>query len=414
MAKKKKKAASPQSSFNLASAPQVLNPAAITASLSSLSTLDQELLAMANSKHKQLPHFGHTDECQCGSSHADPNTPAKVDLIVLIDTSGSMGPKAQAIEAAATTAIEEATKKCRVDLAVKYLGIGNQFAGTTIFTTTARDHLASSGCANSYADIHSEEGADTISDLASCSSIWREGACRAIFYVSDEPLDRGAGQDANDTAATYQAIGIAQANQVSVFAHLAPGTGFHANPGTIQDYTDLCEKTGGRVFIGQPATVSLYEELLKDVICEACKGCKRAEIPNYSPCFSIVWADSAVDNFESEDFEVLLIKATNCYDNLAFNCLTIGRITILDAGGNPVPTLPDGRPSIEVFPKGPICFDELPACSQREPACKVREIAIRSQNTVPGNYQLKLENITYNLNFQYSTNDSFLLEIVTD
>lgn len=384
-----------------------------TTSHPALSPLDKELLTMAGKKSKRLKHFQHDDHCACSTSATTGET-SKVDLIVLIDTSGSMGPKAKAIELATQTAIDESVKRCQVDLKVEYLGIGSAFSNTTIFSTTASDYLNKAGCKSKYADKHPEEGADTISDLSSCPEIWREDACKAIFYVSDEPLDKGADQSAADTAAAQQAINIAAANDVRVFAHLAPGTPWHNNADTIKDYTDLCEQTGGIVYIGQAATASLYEEILKEVICGACKGCKRADMPDYSPCLSVVWGDSPKDCLESEDFELLFIKATNCYDNLLFRSLTIAKITILDVAGKPPAPLPDGRPSIEVFPKGPICFGDLLPCSEREPSCKVRELAIRFQNTIPGKYQLKLEDVNYELHFQYETADTFLLDVVVD
>lgn len=377
---------------------------------------EAHLVELANSKFSQLDHCkdGHADDCPCTGSSGGGRAPAKVDLIILVDTSGSMGPKAAAINDAAMVALDRAKKSCNVDLQATWLGLGGVFNGTQ-FNQTCQDLLDKAGFKGQTATPgHPEEGADAIADLSNCSNIWREGACRTIFYISDEPLDLGAPQNSADTAAAQLAIAAALANNVKLFAHLAPGTEFSTNPATIQDFTDLCTQTGGEAFIGNPATVEEYEKLLEKAVCQACGNCVTLELPTIAPCFSVTWGDSACDCMETNDFERLLIKACNCYSNVAFHNLMIGKLIILDNAGNEVLTLPDGTPSVEVIPSGPICFGELGPCSNNTPSCKAREIVIRTRGAVGGNYQLKFENICFEVVNSFNTAECFTLKLCKD
>lgn len=379
-------------------------------------SLEAYLLEIAGQKFNQLEHCdeGHEADCPCGSTGGGSSRPQKVDLMILIDTSGSMGPKAQAINDAATAAMDQAKKQCNVDLQATWLGIEGTYGGTQ-FNQTCRNFLNANGCTAQTADPgHNEEGADSIADLSNCPNIWREGACRAIFYISDEPLNRGAGQGPDDDAATVAAIAAAQANNVRVFAHLAPGTGFDSNPGTIQNFTDLCVQTGGQAFIGNPATVAEYEQILVIAICQACSGCTTLELPEASPCFSVSWGDSDCDCLETNDFELLLIKVCNCYSNVSFQNLSIGRLILTDSAGNPVSNLPDGTPSVEVLPSGPICFGDLGPCVNNTPTCKAREIVIRTRGALPGTYQLKFVNICFDVVNHFATEECFLFNLCRD
>ncbi|MBK9014998.1 MAG: hypothetical protein IPM82_13505 [Saprospiraceae bacterium] len=107
----------------------------------------------------------------------------------------------------------------------------------------------------------------------------------------------------------------------------------HTNPlgawaNVIQNYTDLCTKTGGKVFFSATADKDKCIELLQEVICNACGGCKEVKLPDAAPCLSITWGDSKCECMEANDFEVLAITACNCYSNIAFENLMIGRIVV--------------------------------------------------------------------------------------
>ncbi|MCB0594698.1 MAG: hypothetical protein H6557_24835 [Lewinellaceae bacterium] len=394
-------------------------------------TLEAHLLELANSKHAQLEHCEekHAEDCPCSSPSGGAGIPTKVDLIVLIDTSGSMRTKAQAIHDAAMTALDNAKKSCNVDLVPVFLGIEGTFVfgdPEFEFDQTCRNFLINKGCDKQIADPqntppavqgYKEEGADSITDLCNCPNIWREGACRAIFYISDEPLNQGGPQGDDDIAATQIAIAAAQANNVKVFAHLAKGS-YNKNKKTQNDYKNLCYQTGGEPFIDEKfdsePLVEKYERLLEKAICQACGNCATLELPAVSPCFSVTWGDSDCDCMETNDFELLLIKACNCYSNVAFHNLMIGKLTILDSEGKEVVQLPDGTPSVEVLPSGPICFGELPPCSENTPSCKAREIVIRTRGAIAGNYQLKFENVCFDVVNSFATEQCFTLNLCKD
>lgn len=376
--------------------------------------LEQKLLILADQKFNKLEDSGDQEECPCNTTIGNTQKTTKVDLIILVDTSGSMGSKAKAVNDAADKAIKAASQKCNVDLKVTWLGIEGKFASTK-FDTSAREYLIENGCKPKYAKPgYTEEGADTIADLVECSHIWREDACRAIFYISDEPLDESAPQGTVDALATQGAIQIAQGNDVTVFAHLESGLGFHTVEGTAKDYKDLCEQTGGKAYIGEKASIGLYEQILTEVICSACGTCASVDLPNVAPCISVLWGDSDCDCIESNDLEVLMIKVSNCYDNIAFEQLVIGEVQLTDLEGNAVPNLPDGTPSLEVYPSGPICFGDLAACTDAKPTAKAREIVVRSRGAIDGQYKLTLHNITFSVTHRLSTENDFVINVCRD
>lgn len=347
----------------------------------------------------------------CPCSTPTSGTTAKVDLVVLIDTSGSMGQKGAAISAVADAAIEEAMKKCPTDLRVEWLGLRNPFPGTK-FTQSHRAYLAGLNLSPApvlFSIDQSEEGADSSADIAQYFD-WREGACRAIFYISDEPLDLGAPQNAADDAATANAIAVCNANNVTVFTHLVQG-GHHTDPATIANYTDLATQTNGKETIGGLGDEAQYRDLLQDVICNACGGCKEVEWPDIHPCISVTWGDGKCDSLETNDLEVLSISVCNCYSNVTFRDFEIGYLWVSDKNGKPVATLPDGTNSVEALPPGPICFGDIGPCKDGEASCVTREFVLSACSAKQGEYQLRIGGICYHVCKDYLTDACFKLEL---
>ncbi|MEZ4934798.1 MAG: hypothetical protein R2788_22040 [Saprospiraceae bacterium] len=431
MAKSKKKTVVEQKTTDPKTAPRiaskkVLAPGDIRSC--SNAELETHLLKVAEQKHSQLEHCEeeHGEKCPCSSGGKSGS--GMVDLIVLIDTSGSMSRIANAVDAAARDAIEKSKEKCETDLKVTYLGVDGTFS-TTVFNKSHRKYITDIhgtgvvlAADTGHVGLKSEQGANAIQDLSKYAE-WREGACRAIFYISDEELDSISprGDLANEAAVTLSAINEANLNNVTVFAHHVtqqhpkPPAPLGAWANVIQNYKDLCESTGGKAYFSDTANADQYVELLQEVICNACgSGCTKLELPNVSPCFSVVWGDSDCDCMETNDFEVLLIKACNCYSNLAFQNLTIGRLIVLDSAGKPVATLPDGNPSVEVLPSGPICFGNLEPCTDNTPTCKAREFIIRTRGALSGKYQLKFEAICFDVVNKFSTEQCFTLDLCKD
>jgi len=219
----------------------------------------------------------------CGGNADKP----AVDLIILMDQSGSMGAFADSISAAASQGISRAQLQCDTDLRVQFLGVdGVNFPGTS-FTTSHRTYLntlagTSLTLAGDVAPIgyQTEQGANAIEDLSEKFD-WRPDACRAIFYISDEELDGccpfriwgSVSELSNETNEVNSAITAAQNNSVAVFSHLIDYGNLSVEMFNL--YQKLSDQTGGTHIKSSPAAVTkkYYESLLPDIICNACNGC---------------------------------------------------------------------------------------------------------------------------------------------
>ncbi len=373
--------------------------------------LDNYLIRLNETK------VNHLDTCKgekaCSCSGGDTSDGGKVDLIVLIDTSGSMGGAASSVSAAAAKAVELAKERCPGDLKVAYMGVEGTWAGTN-FITNHLSYLQSINAPSTiyaantnYVGYSAEQGANAIQDLSQYYN-WREGACRAIFYISDEELDSISplGDFANETAATNAAIAAANAQQVTVFAH-------HLNyqgraPQIIQNYKDLCANTGGTYYESATPNADEYVKMLAEIICKACGSkCKSIAVPDIHPCISITWGDSDCDCIETDDFEVMHITVCNCYSNVIFKDFSIGYIYVTDEFGRAVPTLPDGSLSVQALPIGPFCFGDIGPCLDGKPTCKSRQFVLSTRGAKSGKYKVNIGAICYDVCFHYDTNACF-------
>ena len=374
-------------------------------------------------KRQANRHFA-LDSCK-SEKHACPcatpvggQTPV-VDLVIMIDTSVSMSDNGAAISAVANRAIKAAKKKCPTDLRVEWFGIQGTFSGTN-FSQTHRNYINALGLSpapvffSSTQDLSmmgdQEEGADATADIAKYFD-WREGACRAVFYISDESLDQGNPHGAADDAAVSNAITLAKANNVTVFTHLVDGAGASTNPPDIANYTDMAEKTGGKATIGGLGDEKQYLTLLQDIICNACGGCKEVDMPDLTPCISVSWGDGKCDSLETDDVETLSISVCNCYTNVTFTDFEIGYIWVSDDKGKPVPNLPDGTSSVEAVPVGPYCFGDIMPCEKGEASCVTREFVLNSRGAKPGKYRLNIGGICYGVTTHYLKSKCFELEL---
>ena len=262
---------------------------------------------------------------------------------------------------------------------VGYLGdITTQLAGSQ-FTQSHQQYLESIGATGPFKQDEAqpagditypgEEGADSIADLCNFYD-WREDACRSIFYISDTALD---GYSAFYDAAASNATAAALANGVVLFAHKIPG----GDPLIEASYDKMTGPTGGSAYHG-PVDAAKYVELLKNAICKACGSeCRALKLPDIKPCLSISWGNSECDCFETDDTEIAYISACNCYSNITLANLHISYLVVTMEDGSPVPALPDGTPSVQIAPLGPICFGDIPPC--REGREQLRDQAGRAE-----------------------------------
>jgi hypothetical protein len=394
--------------------------------------LNDHLGAKCTAKKNRLKPCHDEIAHGCGCGGASHTTSGLVDLVILIDGSGSMSTAAKLVNSAAINALEIAQKKCPSDLRVVWLTVDNAIPGATPsgsggwpgtnFTQTHEQYLNGIGATGPFFQNatpqtgapYNEQGADAVADVSKFFD-WRPGACRAVFYISDTTLDAGWTQGPDDTAAATNAIAQALANQVTVFTHFViPHQESSSDvPATRADYQALCSQTGGTFYEGA-VSKEKYVEILTDVVCHACGGCKEIKAPDLGPCVSISWGDSDCDCMETDDVEVFCITLCNCYSNVTFENVVVGTILVTDATGNPVPTLPDGTPSVQAIPIGPICFGSIGPCRDGRATCVSREFVLRTRGAKGGAYQIHVGPICYSIAFHYQKDECFLINLCQD
>ncbi|HJR06380.1 MAG TPA: hypothetical protein VJ842_03895 [Pyrinomonadaceae bacterium] len=143
--------------------------------------------------------------------------------------------------------------------------------------------------------------------------------------------------------------------------------------------------------------------------------CVAVKLPEIKPCISVSWGDSPCDCLETDDVEVLCISVCNCYTNVTFKDLTIARIVITDTKGNPVPVLPDGTPSVQVFPSGPICFGDIRPCrGKNRPYCVSRELVVYTRGAKGGSYRLSFEGVCFSVSHEFQSEHCYVVELCQD
>lgn len=164
-------------------------------------------------------------------------------------------------------------------------------------------------------------------------------------------------------------------------------------------------------FLAQNAIKVEVDEAGCDCDCD----CVPMEFPNIHPCISVAWGDTACDCMETDDVEVLCVSVCNCYSNVTFNNLTIGQIWVTDMAGNPVPTLPDGTPSVQIIPSGPICFGDIGPCRDKDhPTCVSRELVLYTRGAIGQNYKLMFSAICFDVCHQFQSEQCFTMKLCQD
>jgi hypothetical protein len=102
---------------------------------------------------------------------------------------------------------------------------------------------------------------------------------------------------------------------------------------------------------------------------------------NFAPIFSIQWGDSASDQFEDEDTEIIYIRIHNPFRNLMFRGVKIFNIRVV-----PNQVLPNGEDALQLIPAEIACFDEIEPCSYVS-----RDFAFLLKNAIPQAYQIMFD-----------------------
>ena len=313
---------------------------------------------------------------------------AVTDLVVLIDTSGSMADEAADLSAAADAAIAAAAAGCPSDLRVDWFGIEGTWPATN-FTQSYRDALGVPDAQLIGQPGQDEDGAAAIVDLARHYG-WRSGAARAIFYLGDEALRGGDPHNVEDVTAADMAIDEAVAHGVTVFTYF--GTSASGDAGAVaNEYARVAQQTGGQAFTAPVASVGGFQAVLESVICSAgTEACTEAKLPTIAPCIRLHWGDGERDRLETDDVEVMCITVTNPHSNLTLRNFTL-HLSLTTENGDPAPLLPDGSPSVMVRPESQICFGDIGPCdptSSSAPSGVSREVVLIARGAEEAAYLL--------------------------
>jgi len=137
--------------------------------------------------------------------------------------------------------------------------------------------------------------------------------------------------------------------------------------------------------------------------------CTALDLPHLTPRISITWGNSPCDGMESDDTEVMSVTICNPYSNVTFTALTAAHMHLVTEDGSPVPSAPDGTPSVTLVPRGPQCFGDIAPCS-----CVTREFAVRTRGAKPGAYHLHVDGICFDVCMHQDTSACFILPVCKD
>lgn len=370
----------------------------------------------------------------CSCSPSDDSSKDKVDLIILVDSSGSMSTTWSAILDSTANLDDVIKGKCGAETRITKLSLDNSDDANNPGTYSVpgyinhEDYLRNTAGYSGPLFTNSDKGADVeqggkaVADLSNYFD-WQPDHCRSILYISDEWLDStflttNGGLTLETASAMAATIGssVAIANSVTVFTHLV-NSGFGSqsspanHPAIENHYKDLAESTGGNAHIGDKPTPELYEKLISDAVCDCGKGCKTITQSEIKPCISISWGDSNCDSLETDDFEKLCITVCNCYSNVAFCDFNIFQLEVTDSDGCPVALLPNGTPSVDIVPVGPFCFGDIKPCIEGEASCVSREFVLNTCGAKEGEYQIKLGSICFEVKHTYTEEACFKFKL---
>lgn len=216
----------------------------------------------------------------CGGSDSTP----LVDLVVIMDQSGSMSNEATAVSVTANDAIAISRIECDSDLRVEFLALDNVRFPNTLFDQSVKDYLLSVNTipitftTDNYTFNPLELGAANIDDISRHFD-WRDRACRAIFYISDEPINGGTGvPQESETMAVNSAISSAIENSVAIFTNsINEGS---LQPIHISNYERICKETGGTNYLTNSISNETYLQIMPEIICNSCDACKLKDFIN--------------------------------------------------------------------------------------------------------------------------------------
>lgn len=270
----------------------------------------------------------------------------------------------------------------------------------------------------SFAFAHRGRGSSTIKDVVRVSVV--DPSNGAVVFTEDFA-------DAKDAWGYYtRSLGIASGNPLELRFQAISSAGNDKSAGNFIDAVTFesipsCERIRTELDAYLAKSCSQKENQLppckgepKPCACsqgthETEKECKPIDIPRIEPCISVSWGDSRCDCMETDDVEVLCITVCNCYSNATFSDFTIEYVEVVTSTGAAVPVLPDGSPSVEIVPRGPICFGDIGPCK-----CVSRQMVLITRGAKGGSYELRIQGICFGVNFHYHQQACFQMNLCAD
>lgn len=214
-----------------------------------------------------------------------------LDLVVVIDTSGSMADESSDLSKDIDIAIQKALEKCPSKLRVTFLGIEGTWDDTK-FDQSASDYLRNLGKSDDelearkpFKEADGRDHAGNKEDL--CRAVidisrhfdWRHGARKAIFVLGDEGMEGGGGVlTAAAVKKNNEAIRIAQHEKVKVYTYQGTPddsvTNIDRFPSVAdrdrvtKEYVRLAEQTGGRSYI-YTTGIANFSLVLQEILCDS-------------------------------------------------------------------------------------------------------------------------------------------------
>ncbi|WP_043892785.1 hypothetical protein [Providencia sneebia] len=235
--------------------------------------------------------------------------PVALDLVIIIDTSGSMSDESQDLSDQIDAAIQNASEKCPSRLRATFLGIQGTWDNTK-FDQSVSDYLIGRGVKEANlqarAPFKEADGLDhrgNREDL--CRAVidaskyfdWRENARRAIFVLGDEGMEGGGGIltqaaiDKND-----EAISVAQQEQVKVYTYQGTPNDDPSNLDSFpsladrdkitKEYERLAEQTGGRSYI-YTTGIANFSLVLQEILCDSLNPPAKPNVNGKANCESV-------------------------------------------------------------------------------------------------------------------------------
>ncbi|QKJ48110.1 VWA domain-containing protein [Proteus vulgaris] len=214
-----------------------------------------------------------------------------LDLVVVIDTSGSMSDESSDLSKDIDIAIQKALESCPSKLRVTFLGIEGTWDDTK-FDQSASDYLKALGVPESrlqarkpFKEADGRDHAGNKEDL--CRAVidlskhfdWRDGARRAVFVLGDEGMEGGGGILTNAAKIKNdEAIAVAQREKVKVYTYQGTpddsATNLDRFPSVAdrdrvtKEYIRLAEQTGGRSYI-YTTGIANFSLVLQEILCDS-------------------------------------------------------------------------------------------------------------------------------------------------